>query len=267
MASIADESLVRCPSCRLGFLSQGAEQATCGHCSAAFRVAGGVVDLLPSAAERPSLVQRAMEWNRLVRIYESRLWRRNPLLTAAFGCTFEEEQAAILRSLSLRPEARVLDLACGSGIYTRPLARAAPAGVVLGLDLSWPMLSYAAARAREEQAGNILWLRASALDIPIADAALDGVSCCAALHLFSDLPRALSEIRRVLAPGGRFAFGMARRREGWLGDAETMATAWSGLTPRSGREVQRLLEDAGFADVEIHHAKRLWQIACAVRRR
>jgi len=258
--------LLRCPSCREGSLRDDGPVVTCERCAAIFPVAGGVVDLLPASTSHPGYAQRTMEWPWLVRIYESRWWRRSPVIAAAFGCSFEEEQAYVLRSLDLPKNARVLDLACGPGIYTRPLARAASSGLALGLDISWPMLSYATARAREEEIDNIVWLHASALEIPLADSTLDGVNCCGALHLFPDLSRVLSEIRRVLRPGGRFACGMSRRLDGLLGDLEMRATTWSGLTARTSAELSSLLEAAGFERVQIHHSKRIWQIGSAVRR-
>lgn len=258
--------LLRCPTCRKGTLStQGDETVQCGHCSASFTAADGVIDLLPPAAENPAYAQRTMEWPWLVRIYESRWWRRSPLIAAAFGCTFEQEQNHVLRSLALRPDARILDLACGPGIYTRPIARAVPEGVALGLDVSWPMLSFATARSRGDGIDNLVWLRASAFEIPLADASLDGVSCCGALHLFSDLKLVLSEVLRVLKPNGRFACGMARRLDGLPGDLEMMTTRWSGLTARGSEELRALLAGVGFSDVQIHHSKRVWQIASAAR--
>jgi SAM-dependent methyltransferase len=259
-------NLLHCPACRTGFLAiHEDQQAHCGACRAAFPAVDGVIDLLPPATQKPGYAQRTMEWPWLVRMYESRWWRRNPVFAAGFGCSFEEEQAHILRSLALRTDARVLDLACGPGIYTRPIARAVPEGTALGLDISWPMLSYATARAREESVDNIVWLRASAFEIPIAGASLDAVSCCGALHLFADLSRVLSEIRRVLKPGGRFACGMSRRLDGRLGDLEMMTTTWSGLTARSSDELRSLLEGAGFGNAQILHSKRFWQIASAAR--
>ena len=144
-------NLLHCPACRKGSLSTHEDQnAHCDQCHATFAAGDGVIDLLPAATQKPGYAQRTMEWPWLVRLYESWWWRRSPLIAAALGCTFEQEQDYVLRSLALQPEARILALACGPGIYTRPIARAVPQGVALGLDISWPMLSYAAARAREE---------------------------------------------------------------------------------------------------------------------
>lgn len=261
-------ALIRCPACRRGFLSIGeGVSARCAECRKEFPVADGMIDLLPAVKQTPHFAQRAMEWPPLVRIYESRLWRRSPFLAVPFGFSFEKEQEYVLRALDLQPDARVLDLACGPGIYTRPIARAVTRGVTIGLDLSLPMLSYATARAHDEGVGNIIWLRASAMEIPLADAALDCVNCCGALHLFPDVPRVLAEVARVLKPGGRFTCGTTRRLDGMSGSVETRMTAWSGVTYRSSEELKSLLEGAGFGNVEVFHAKRIWQIASAVRKK
>lgn len=258
--------LVRCPSCRSGTLApDGPAKAVCGHCGGAFPVGDGFLDLLPPPETRPSFAQRAMEWPPLIGIYESRFWRRSPLFGLGFGIDFDGEQALVLRSLALRPGARVLDLACGPGIYTRPIARAIAPGTVIGLDLSGPMLRYATARAQRESIDNIVWVRASAFDLPLPDGAVDGVCCCAALHLFPDLPAALAEIFRVLKPGGRFAFGMARRLDGALGEIEDLTTAWSGLRARGRDDLLALFDRVGFRDARIDHARRIWQIGSAVR--
>lgn len=260
--------LVRCPVCHKGFLSiRGETTARCGTCHAEFQVKDGVIDLLPQTQHNSGFAQRLMEKPWLVRIYESRMWRRNPLAEAAIGCSFEEEQAHVIRALSLRPDARVLDLACGPGNYTRPLARALPHGTAIGLDISQPMISFAASRANDEGISNIVWLRASALDLPFEDASLDGVNCCGALHLFPDIPRVLAGIFRTLKPGGRFVSGMGRRFDGQLAGLQTFITDRIGLTIFSSTELAALLKDAGFSDVKVNHAKRIWQIVSAVRER
>ena len=87
----------------------------------------------------------------------------------------------------------VLDLACGSGIYTRPLARRLGAGRVVGLDISRPMLSYARDRSRAEGLANVDLVRGSALELPFGAATFEVVNCCGALHLLPDVGRALTE--------------------------------------------------------------------------
>ena len=65
--------------------------------------------------------QASMESEAVAAIYESRLWRRSVLAHWLLRISFENEYALVSRSLGLRDADRVLDLGCGTGIYTRPL--------------------------------------------------------------------------------------------------------------------------------------------------
>ena len=82
----------------------------------------------------------------------------------------------------------------------RPRPAWAPSGRVTGLDLNEGMLAVAR-RLRPE----IDWRHGDALDLPFADHAFDVVVSQFALMFFPDRPRALREMWRVLAPGGRLA--------------------------------------------------------------
>jgi ubiquinone/menaquinone biosynthesis C-methylase UbiE len=96
----------------------------------------------------------------------------------------------------------VLDVACGPGNFTRAFAGAAGGGLVVGLDASRTMLAQA---ARERSSDGIAWVRAGATDLPFRDGTFDAVCCFAALYLIEEPLRAVDEIARVLAPGGRVA--------------------------------------------------------------
>jgi len=87
----------------------------------------------------------------------------------------------------------VLDLACGTGDLCNDLRRAGLQP--LGIDFSAGML--AAARTPAPLT------RADALRLPIADGAVDGVTCGFALRNFADLGAFFDEIARVVRPGGR----------------------------------------------------------------
>ena len=96
---------------------------------------------------------------------------------------------------------RVLDIACGTGVVTRHCADLAGAeGSVTGLDLNDAMLAVAR-RVRPE----IDWRQGDAADLPFDDGAFDAVTCQFGLMFMPDRPKALSEMWRVLAPGGRLA--------------------------------------------------------------
>ena len=77
------------------------------------------------------LGQRLMEAAPVAAVYESRLWRRNPLVEALLGITFDGELACIGTAARITEASRVLDLACGPGIYARPFARRLTKGRVV----------------------------------------------------------------------------------------------------------------------------------------
>lgn len=95
-----------------------------------------------------SPAQASMELAWIARIYESRLWRRNPLIGLLQGISFEWESALVEGALRVSDDALVLDLGCGPGIYARPLAVRARNGLVVGAHLSPAMLRTATAHAR-----------------------------------------------------------------------------------------------------------------------
>ncbi len=265
--STPTDGLILCPSCNKGFLRRPERQDNevfCGTCSAGYPVTDGVLDLLPDASPSRSLAQLAMEFEPIVRIYESRLWRRSPGMTLALGISFEREQEIILGAAGLHPNDTVLDLACGPGIYTRPFARAVPDGTAVGLDLSLPMLRYANTRAREEALTNLILLRGTALQLPFPADRFDLVNCCGALHLFPDVPRVLREIRRVLKPRGRFTVAAVRRRPGRFFEwANTYRRRVLGVDSFSPEELRAKLLRVGFEAATCHHAKGVWLIVSA----
>ncbi|WP_018876665.1 MULTISPECIES: class I SAM-dependent methyltransferase [unclassified Thioalkalivibrio] len=91
---------------------------------------------------------------------------------------------------------RWLDIGCGAGTYTRMLH--AQGHAVWGLDYSTPSL----AKARDRSNPTIPWLAADIQQLPLPDAAFDGVLCFGVMQALSEPAPALAEIRRVLRPGG-----------------------------------------------------------------
>jgi SAM-dependent methyltransferase len=168
-------------------------------------VRDGYLDLLgpgDPTGGRPG--QQLMLSRALPRIYE-RLWRPlgGRLLMGALGPSMAGERRIALEMLRIRPGDAVLDVACGPGNFTRAFADAAgPEGVVVGLDASRTMLAQA---VRERPGDGVEYVRASATDLPFADGTFDAVCCFAALYLIEEPLRAVGEIARVLAPGGRVA--------------------------------------------------------------
>ena len=100
---------------------------------------------------------------------------------------------------------RAIDLACGSGIVTELIADAVGSdGSVVGLDFSQPMLEVA--RSKQISAAPIEWVESDAAAIPFPDASFDLAVCQHGVQFFPDPLAFATEVKRILRPGGRFAF-------------------------------------------------------------
>jgi SAM-dependent methyltransferase len=114
---------------------------------------------------------------------------------------FRQWAARVVDAAQLQPAQRVLDVACGTGILAREaMSRVAPDGSVSGVDPDPGMLSVA-----ERHAPDINWHRGVAECLPFADQSFDAVVSQFGFMFFADRPKAVSEILRVLMPGGRLA--------------------------------------------------------------
>ena len=104
-----------------------------------------------------------------------------------------------------QPGERVLDLACGTGVVARTVARRLDGQATLvGLDLSPAMIEVAGSVAKRDGV-DVVWHVGSADALPFPDASFDLILIQQGLQFFPDKPAALREVFRVLAPGGRVA--------------------------------------------------------------
>jgi ubiquinone/menaquinone biosynthesis C-methylase UbiE len=194
-------TFLRCPRCAGGPLEQNAAGVACPSCRARFPIFGGVLDMMgDEQGEVITPFQRVMQTALVVAVYE-RIWRRIGYFVAS-SRTFGREIATIVRYNRGRNDARILDLACGPGVFTRPLARES-SGLVVGFDLSRPMLRHACRRIDREGLANVFLVRGTVFHLPFADESFSCVNCCGALHLFDRPDDALAEIGRVLVPDGQ----------------------------------------------------------------
>lgn len=99
---------------------------------------------------------------------------------------------------------RVLEVAAGTGVVTRALAEALPEAEILATDLNPDMVAYGASRGGP----GATWSTADALALPFEDGRFDLVVCQFGVMFFPDRARAFREVRRVLAPGGRYLFNV-----------------------------------------------------------
>ena len=114
---------------------------------------------------------------------------------------FTAEDMAKRVTAALNGPARVLEVACGTGISTRHLAGALPAGSeIQATDLNEAMLAHAA-KVNGDLPG-VTYSQADALALPFDDASFDAVVCQFGIMFFPDKAKGMSEFARVLKPGG-----------------------------------------------------------------
>lgn len=164
----------------------------------------------------------------------------------------------LLAAAALRPGERVLDIACGTGLVAFPAADAVGGqGRVVGVDVSGRMVELAQRRARDRKVGNASFARMDADRLDLGDAAFDVALCALGLMYVVDPLAALSELRRVVRPGGRIALAVWGERShcGWaplfpIVDAEVASEVcplFFGLGMPGA--LARVCAQAGLADI------------------
>ena len=165
---------------------------------------------------RPSGIVDEAAASRHVREMFSRIAPRydllNHLLSLRLDVAWRKRLARRFRSVLARPDARVLDLCCGTGDLTLALAAEVPSsnasssGMILGADFAHPML----VRAKGKAGGTgghamIKFLEADALALPFADQSFDLVTTAFGFRNLANYAAGLAELHRVLRPGGSIA--------------------------------------------------------------
>jgi ubiquinone/menaquinone biosynthesis C-methylase UbiE len=141
-------------------------------------------------------------------------WRKNPS-ACPYGQRFwvEAPHPFITRDRLrqvLRPEPgeRLLEIGVGTGYYSLDMAEwVGPAGKLELFDLQQKFLDHVMAAGAERGLTNLAPTRGDATALPYEDASVDAVILTAVLGEIPDTAAALTEIRRVLKPGGRLVVG------------------------------------------------------------
>jgi len=109
----------------------------------------------------------------------------------------------LLGSLGIQPGQTALDLGCGAGFWTLPLADiVAASGAVWALDVSQEMLD---AMAERQPPPTVRPLRSELPHIDLPDASVDWIWGAFVVHEVEPLDGLMAEMRRVLRPGGQVA--------------------------------------------------------------
>lgn len=244
--------ILRCVRCEQGSLEPEDEVATakmtfgpvkCRSCGARYPVGEGLIDFVGGERAVPKGLQGKLEAAWFARSYEKYV---RPSLELAFtrGGFDRDSEYLVYRSLLGRPNGPVVDLGCGTGLFTRRLATEGLGQSIIGFDVSKPMIEEAIAQAREASA-DVDFIRAEAPQLPFQDASVGAVLQVGSFHLIADLERTLREVVRVLKPKGVYV------GSGFVLPPYTRA-AYSalGFHARSEDELRRSCEASGLQRFE-----------------
>jgi SAM-dependent methyltransferase len=157
------------------------------------------------------------------------------------------------------PASRILDCGCGPGSITVGLARWAPDGETVGVDIGAQQLEGARALARDLGVTNVMFREGSIFDLPFADESFDVVFSQTVLFHVPHPEKALAEIKRVLRPGGVVGLRDGVNASVFIWPEDPLirgisrivrrGALRSGGNPDVGQELGTLLHAARFADV------------------
>jgi SAM-dependent methyltransferase len=183
----------------------------------------------------------------------------------------QESLALLLAHLGLTGGESVLEIGCGTGALTVPLATAVGEhGRVVAVDISEPMLGAARKRVDESGLPNITLLHGDAQVFELEPAAFDLATSRMGVMFFADPAAAFRNIGGALKPGGRLAFAcwaslaenrhwlvsydIALRHLGPPAPAPAPAHEPSPLAFADPDYIRGVLAAAGFADIAVERA-------------
>jgi demethylmenaquinone methyltransferase/2-methoxy-6-polyprenyl-1,4-benzoquinol methylase len=163
-----------------------------------------VVGAAPKGACNPDSAARAVR--EMFTSIAPRYDLLNHLLSFNIDRMWWRRTARAFRHILARPDARILDLCCGTGDMTFALRRQAgkSSPQILGADFSHAMLQRAFAKSSSAARNGARpgWIEADALSLPFPNAHFDLITSAFGFRNLSDYDGGLCEIVRVLRPGG-----------------------------------------------------------------
>ena len=159
----------------------------------------------------------------------------------------------------LKPGLRVLDFGCGPGTLTLGMAELVKPGEVHGIDMEESQIEMAKSSAEKGGHDNVLFQVGDVTDLPFEDDSFDVAHCHSVLMFVPDTLAALTEVKRVLKPGGVIASRETIMESSFLRpDLYSLNDIWliySNLVefdeghPEMGKDLKGRLLEAGFMDV------------------
>jgi ubiquinone/menaquinone biosynthesis C-methylase UbiE len=154
----------------------------------------------------------------------------------------------VLDALAPADGDRLVEIGFGHGSTLCAIAAKAPHAELAGIDLSADAARYAAQRCKMA-AGRIDLRAGDSAHLPWADASFDKAYSVHTMYFWTDPQQNLSEIRRVLRPGGRLALGLRERSPAAVASFPPPVYRFY-----SGDELVSLLQASDFTEIEVRAA-------------
>ncbi len=136
---------------------------------------------------------------------ESALFRATAMPDRDWWQALWPDPKAVLEQVGIRAGQRVVDLCCGDGYFTVPMAAIVGHGTVVAVELDKKMLASARDEAAHAGADNIQFILGDAMNLAeFIDEPVDMVLIANTFHGAPDHTGLASAVRRVLRPGGAF---------------------------------------------------------------
>lgn len=162
-------------------------------------------------------------------------------------------------AVSIPHDGIVVDLCCGTGYVARSLLATRP-GEIIGIDLSGRQLRLLKQVADEDPGirGRLRVVQADTLRLPLSDGCVDLILGNSFLHHLPDVGAALTEIRRVIKPGGQIVVlhepsltATFFESFPWSLFKDIHVENYTDLWQFDPAELHRMLEEAGFSEIKI----------------
>jgi len=168
-----------------------------------------------------------------------------------------------VQRMTVRRDARVLDVCCGTGASALPAAHVTgPEGTVIAVDLAEGLLQLGRAKANTSGLRNIEFRRADMTALKFPDRHFDAVICVFGIFFVPDMEAQLAELWRMVRPGGQLAITtwgpgiFSPAYELWLAavrrvrpDLHSAFNPWDRITTPDA--VRKLFVDAGVGRVDV----------------
>lgn len=169
-------------------------------------------------------------------------------------------QDKLLEMMQLQPGEKVLETACGTGLVTIQIAgTVGHEGTISATDISDKMIEIAGDRVEKENLANVKLKRMDAEELEFEDDLFDAALCALGLMYVPDPVQSLSEMARVLKPGGRAGIAIwgERKNCGWADIFPIVdKRVASDVCPLffqqgTGNALKYSMNEAGFKQIEL----------------